>query len=120
MAKYTEMTPDLVDAFIGSFRAMCEIIHANAVDKGFWDGERNFGESLALVHSEVSEALEAHRNGDGYDDKLPEMRGVTVELADVIIRIMDIAGNENMQLGEAILKKTQYNQQREKLHGKRY
>jgi len=120
MSEYTELSPDLISAFIESFTAVSQIVHANAVNKGFWDEDRNFGEMMALVHSEVSEALEAHRNGDGYDDKLPEMRGVTVELADVIIRIMDTAAADNMKLAEAILKKTQFNQGRERLHGKHY
>lgn len=38
-------------------------IHQNAVDHGFWVGERNFGEMIALMHSELSEALEEHRQG---------------------------------------------------------
>lgn len=41
-----------------------KLIHENARNKGFWDKSRNFGEILALIHSEVSEALEAYRNGN--------------------------------------------------------
>lgn len=40
-------------------------IHENAISKGFFDKEKNIGEMLCLIHSEVSEALEADRN-DNY------------------------------------------------------
>ena len=40
------------------------IIHQTAVDKGFWDDPRNMGEMIALMHSELSEALESHRSGE--------------------------------------------------------
>jgi hypothetical protein len=40
---------------------LTKCIHQNAVDKGFYDNPRNTGEMLCLIHSEVSEALEADR-----------------------------------------------------------
>jgi NTP pyrophosphatase (non-canonical NTP hydrolase) len=73
--------------------------------------ERNVGELLALVHSEVSEALEGHRKGL-MDDKLPHRSMFEVELADTIIRIFDIAGGFGMDLGGAFAEKMAYNAQR--------
>lgn len=69
------------------------------------------GEKLALVHSEVSEALEGHRKGL-MDDKLMHRLMVEVELADAVIRIMDLAGALNLDIGGAIAEKLAYNAQR--------
>ena len=109
------------EAFIESFREMVEAAHLNACNKGFWDGgQRNFGEAIGLMHSELSEALDADRNGNPPDDKIPEFNGVTAEFADTVIRIMDWAGSVNMPLGEAIVAKMLMNSNRERKHGKRY
>jgi NTP pyrophosphatase (non-canonical NTP hydrolase) len=74
--------------------------------------DRNVGEMLALVHSEISEALEGHRKGL-MDDHLPQYRMFTVELADAIIRILDIAANIAPELPEALMDKLEYNRRRE-------
>jgi len=73
--------------------------------------ERNFGELIALMHSELSEALEADRK-DLMDDKLPHRHGREVELADAVIRIMDCAGGMGMDIGGAIMEKLDYNRKR--------
>lgn len=73
--------------------------------------ERNVGELLALVHSEISEALEGHRKGLP-DDKLPHRAMFEVELADAVIRILDLAGGLELDLGGAIMEKLAYNQKR--------
>jgi len=72
---------------------------------------RNVGEMLALVHSEISEALEGHRKGL-MDDKLPHHPMITVELADALIRMLDICGGLGLDLGTAFVDKMQYNTQR--------
>lgn len=70
--------------------------------------ERNHAELIALVHSELSEALEADRKGL-MDDKLPHRNGLEVELADAMIRIFDMAGGLGLDLAGAIAEKLQYN-----------
>ena len=72
---------------------------------------RNKGELIALMHSELSETLEAVRK-NAMDDKLPHRRGEEVELADCIIRIMDYAGAYGLDLDGAIKEKMEYNAKR--------
>jgi NTP pyrophosphatase (non-canonical NTP hydrolase) len=73
--------------------------------------ERNVGELLALVHSEVSEALEGHRK-NLMDDHLPHRKMFEVELADVMIRVFDIAGGLGLDIGGAVAEKLSYNKRR--------
>lgn len=89
--------------------------------------ERNFGELIALCHSELSEALEGHRK-NLMDDKLPHRKMAEVELADCVIRIFDICGGLGYDLQGAFAEKMAYNavradHQREhrlKENGKKY
>lgn len=66
---------------------------------------------LALVHSEVSEALEGVRKGL-MDDKLPHRPMAEVEVADAIIRLLDLAGHEGWDVAGAIQEKLEYNKTR--------
>lgn len=68
-------------------------------------------EKIALIHSEVSEALEGLRK-DKADEHLPHRKSVEVELADAVIRIADLAGALGLDLGGAIAEKMAYNAQR--------
>ena len=98
--------------------------HTTAISKGWWDDpNRNIPELLALIHSEVSEALEAFRD-QGQDslseiwrDKNNKPEGFIVELADVLIRIADLCGEFNLDLESAIRSKLSYNETRLYRHG---
>lgn len=91
-------------------------IHETAKEKGWWDKPRNDGECIALMHSELSEALEGLRK-DLMDDHLPDQPMVVVEFADTVIRIMDLCKARGWDLGKAILAKAAYNEGRPRMHG---
>jgi NTP pyrophosphatase (non-canonical NTP hydrolase) len=106
--------------FILVWEAVASIAHQNALSNGFWDQERNNGEMIALCHSELSEALEALRHNIQQDDKIPRYSGVEAELADTIIRIMDMAVGNGWDVPGALLAKIVYNLDREYKHGKEF
>jgi NTP pyrophosphatase (non-canonical NTP hydrolase) len=86
----------------------------NASVKAGWWNNTNPGTvptKLCLIHSEVSEAMEGHRK-DLMDDKLPHRKAIEVELADAIIRIADLAGYLELDVGGAIEEKMKFNETR--------
>ncbi len=99
--------------------ALAATIHQTAVEKGFWEGEvthDKIGNKLALVHSEVTEVLEAIRKSKGSES-------VVEEMADIVIRLLDLYAamrDENMiehSLDEILDKKLNINKERPRLHG---
>ena len=108
-------------------------IHKTAVRKGWWEDIHlplnpcltkhavNIASKLALIHSEVSEALEELRAGDGlsdfYYDKNGKPYGFAVELADAVIRILDLAEAMGIDMEEMIKIKMAYNEKRAYKHG---
>lgn len=108
-------------AFIESFRRMQARVTANAKAKGFWyEGEvRNKAEMLCLMHSELSEALEAIRDGNPPDKHCPEFGNLEIELADTVIRIMDFAEGWGLDVAGAILAKMAFNTTRPHKHGRK-
>lgn len=94
-------------------------VYANAKDKGFWDDDRNDGELICLMHAELSEALESLRKGSPPDEKCPAFTNLEVEMADVVIRIMDYAEARGLRLPEAMAAKHAYNKTRPRKHRKK-
>jgi len=122
---------ELID--VSSF---ADIIHKRAKEKGFWDTPFNLGEKLMLITSELGEALEADRN-DKYADVdlfysevehkgLKEAFEISIkdtledELADVFIRLLDLAAGLEINIDWHIKKKMEYNRLRSMLHEKKY
>lgn len=104
--------------FVNNFRHLQKEIHQNAREKGFWEGELGATPTkIALIHTEVSEAMEAWRNGDPVSAKVPPHTAFVEELADAVIRIMDLAAGNELDLGLAIIYKIRYNTTRPRLHG---
>ena len=122
-------------------------IHENAKLKGFFDSEKNIGEMLCLIHSEVSEALEADRENHYTELSSIQLKGMADkdfgntyhyddifnlgfeedvkntfedELADVVIRVLDLCAFKGIDIESHIKAKMRYNAMREHKHGKKY
>ena len=99
-------------------------IHETAKEKGWWDEGRSVGDMIALCHSELSEALEEYRSKpllvrDIYynEGKLDKPEGFPVELADTMIRILDIMGHFDIDVDKCMGIKMTYNKTRSYRHG---
>lgn len=115
-----EMKMERSEDFKESWDNLAKDVHSNAVNKGFWESEINVGEKLCLIHEEISEALSAIRSGNPQDEKVPSFKNFEVELADAIIRIMDLAQGLGLDVGGAVIAKHEYNKGRPYKHGKSF
>ena|SRR3990167_357359 len=96
---------------------LAEAVHKTAVEKGFWRTERRFPEYLTLMHSELSEAYEAWR--DGLPAVPPEGQdGWAIELVDCMIVILDVLAAHNVDIEGLLRKKHAINSQRPYQHGR--
>ena len=113
-------------------------VHANAVTKGFLAVSESIPEKLVLIHAELSEALESHRAGDDLlwhstahtcdasrlewapCDCPPKPEGIAVELADVLIRTLDLMAHLDIDIDAVVAEKHRFNRTRPYLHGKAY
>jgi NTP pyrophosphatase (non-canonical NTP hydrolase) len=98
--------------------SLAKQVHINAIKHGWWKEKRSFGDICSLIHSEVSEAFEEHRNDKPLHyivDGKPE--GAAVELIDVVIRVFDYLSSENIDIQALLLEKHQYNISRPYKHG---
>ena len=95
------------------------LLHETAIEKGFWDKPKNFdvfGNKLALIHSEVTEVLEAVRKKKGSEE-------IVEEMVDILIRTLDLyasmrnGGFVEHSLDEVLFKKMEKNKVRPRLHG---
>ncbi len=89
---------------------MTKRCHEIAVSKGFWDQERNIGEALMLIVTDLAEAMEAHRHQDQENFK--------EEIADTFIRLFDLCGGLLIDIQKEIEKKSEKNKNRPYKHGK--
>ncbi len=123
----------------GGFNDSAKIIFENNKAKGFWDGDRNIGELLMLVTSELGEAMEAHRQGrfadwDGYEKEANGNVDTIAtksfennikdtfedEIADAMIRLLDLSAGLGIDIERHVRDKVKYNETRAHLHGKKY
>ena len=93
-----------------SLNAFADDVYQTACDKGWHNAPVSLPVLIALMHSELSEALEADRKSKGNE-------AVEIELADVLIRLLDTARTHSLDVVGAALRKAAYNKTREIRHG---
>ena len=105
--------------FIRQFNEKAKEAAQVALDHGWVvkDTPEDKAVKIVLMHSELSEALEAVRQGNPQSEKIPEFTLLEEELADVVLRIMNFGHQLNLRVSEAIIAKDEYNEGRPYKHG---
>jgi len=112
-------TPDV--EWLESYRRVAEQIHQTSTNHGLWpDGDdTDISYKIAHLQSEVSEAWECART-DAEDKNITGMKGLEVQLADVLGILMDMEVAYGLHISEALLRKMEFNKGRPYLHGKQF
>ncbi len=114
------MKDTIENRFILAFNTLAYTAARIAESKGWYvnkDSVENISSKIALMHSELSEALESLRNGDPESEHIPGYTGMEEEFADVIIRIMHVAYSMDLKVSAALIAKLEFNKTRKHKHG---
>lgn len=108
-----------LETLTASIEGLCQTCRSDATANGWWEQPRSEAELIALMHSELSEALECIRENepDLYFDAVGKPLGKMSEYADVLIRIFDAVGDQGAELADAVHKKILFNRTRGYRHG---